>query len=355
MLQRYFKNLTPKHISLICSASIIIISMMLYFIFSSIDIGVSPFWWFFILFALVGFVSYWTILFFVNTFLFNKIKLIYKTIHRFKIKGRKKSALVKLSNSIMDDVQNEVLEWARDQSIEFKRLKEMEEYRKAFLGDISHELKTPIFNIQGYVHTLIDGGISDENVNVKYLNRAAKNIDRLLAIVKDLDIIAKLESESFHLEMQNFDIKWLVKEVIEEAEIFNQDKNITFEIKGQNDKPIFVNADIEAIRKVLSNLIINSIKYGNDNGSTKIGFYDMDKYYLIEVSDDGSGIAQEHLSHLFNRFFRVEKSRSREVGGSGLGLAIVKHLIEAHKQTVNVRSTVGIGSTFGFTVAKAVK
>ncbi|MEM1218267.1 MAG: ATP-binding protein, partial [Bacteroidota bacterium] len=225
--------------------------------------------------------------------------------------------------------------------------------RRRFLGDISHELKTPIFNIQGYLETLIDGGMDDPNINRNYLLRAVKNVDRLNTIVEDLDSISRLETGDLVLEMQNFDIRELVEEVFEDFEFKAQAKGIKLDFKQGADQRFRVCADRESIRQVVTNLVTNSIKYGKENGVTKVGFYDMDRNILVEVADDGIGIDKESLNHIFERFFRVDKSRSREQGGSGLGLSIVKHLIEAHQQSVHVRSSVQLGSTFGFTLEKA--
>lgn len=250
-------------------------------------------------------------------------------------------------------VENEVREWVVQKQEEIDSLKELENYRKNFLGNISHELKTPIFSVQGYIHTLLDGGITDDQVNRRFLLKAAKNTERLETIVNDLDIIAKLEAATMQLELQTFDIKDLTQEVMDEVEVQAQTKNIALRLKNGADQSFMVEADREYIRTVLVNLIVNSIKYGKDNGQTQMAFYDMENYILVEIADNGVGIAEKHLKHLFDRFYRVDKSRSRERGGSGLGLSIVKHIIEAHNQTVHVRSTEGLGTTFGFTIQKA--
>ncbi|MEL7021485.1 MAG: ATP-binding protein, partial [Bacteroidota bacterium] len=253
----------------------------------------------------------------------------------------------------IDTVEQEVEEWAENQEKELERYKTWAEYRRRFVGDISHELKTPIFNIQGYIHSLLDGGLQDERINVAFLNKAAKNIDRLQTIVEDLEAISRLESGGVIIEPTELDIRKLTAEVFEDLEFKAAAKNVALDFKEGASYGYKVVADRESIRQVLTNLINNSIKYGEENGRTKVGFYDMDKYILIEVADNGIGIPAEHLPHVFDRFYRVDKSRSRAQGGSGLGLSIVKHIIEAHKQTINVRSTPQMGSTFGFTLAKA--
>jgi two-component system phosphate regulon sensor histidine kinase PhoR len=198
----------------------------------------------------------------------------------------------------------------------------------------------------------LDGAIHDNAVNVRYLQRAALNIERLLSIVEDLDTITKLESGELILEIQEFDLKTLVKEVFADLEIKGLDKNITMRFKDGADKPFRVNGDREYIRQVITNLMVNSLNYGKEGGLTKVSMYDMDKQVLVEISDNGIGIEEKHLKHLFDRFYRVDKSRSRIHGGSGLGLSIVKHILEAHGQSINVRSTQGAGSTFGFTLDK---
>ena len=297
--------------------------------------------------------SYIVIIYYLRKYLYRKIKLIYKTIHQHKLSPEEKTAIIDIDANIVDDVEREVAEWADNQEKEIHKYKTWAEYRRKFVGDISHELKTPIFNIQGYIHTLLDGGLEDEKVNISFLRKAAKNVDRLHTIVEDLAAISRLESGDLALEMQNFDIRDLVIEVFEEMEIKAKEKGIQLEFKEGASHGYKVLADIESIRQVLSNLVNNSIKYGHKNGRTKVAFYDMDKYILVEVADDGIGISPEHINHVFDRFYRVDKSRSREQGGSGLGLSIVKHIIEAHQQTINVRSAPHLGSTFGFTLEKA--
>lgn len=287
----------------------------------------------------------------LERYVFRKIKLIYKIIHDSKLDKSKKN--VDINATSLEKVNDEVIKWAQSTEQEIKSLKLLEEYRKDFVGNISHELKTPIFSIQGYLHTLLDGGMHDENINVKYLRRAAKNAERLQNIVEDLEAISKLESGKMVLDIRKFDIKSLMQEVLQDLQVYAQEKNITLRFKEGASQSFNVLADREKIRQVLNNLVINSIKYGNEGGLTRVSFYDIDKNILIEVSDNGLGIEENHLKHLFDRFYRVDTSRSRAQGGSGLGLSIVKHIIEAHNQTINVRSTVGVGSTFGFTLKKA--
>lgn len=347
------KNPTTRQIALVTALLVavlyfFILSILNYTGFISISYGKN-----FIISVVLFITAYSIIIFFVKRFIYRRIKLIYKNIHRFKLSKQDKFTPDDINGNIIEEVEREVSEWVEGQERELQDLKKLEVYRRNFMGNISHELKTPIFNIQGYIHTLLDGGLYDENINLKYLNRAARNSDRLQVIIEDLDAISKLESGELVLELQNFDIKELVTEVFEELEIMASENDINLMFKDGADRTFVVDADRENIRQVLVNLITNSLKYGKKEGHTKVSFYDMDKYVLIEVSDNGIGIAPEHLDHLFDRFYRVDTSRSRALGGSGLGLSIVKHIIEAHQQTINVRSTRELGSTFGFTLAKA--
>jgi two-component system, OmpR family, phosphate regulon sensor histidine kinase PhoR len=346
-----YKNITPHQITTLSALAISAILTLIYLLLALAQL--VHFGW--IVLGLIAFgtfgVSYVVNIFFLEKYIYRKVKLIYKIIHRSKV-STPEELEIKLNEDIIDKVEDEVQKWMEDQRREIQSLKNLEKYRRNFLGNISHELKTPIFSIQGYIHTLLDGGLYDEKINHDYLLRAANNVERLQTIVEDLEIIARLENETMVLDIQNFDIKPLAKEVIEDIEMTAKARNITVDLKEGADKSFLVRADRENIRQVLTNLVVNSIKYGREDGRTKIGFYDMSDYILVEVSDNGIGIENKHLNHVFDRFYRVDKSRSRDQGGSGLGLSIVKHIIEAHKQTITVRSTVGVGSTFGFTLAK---
>ncbi len=282
---------------------------------------------------------------------FRKIKVIYKIITENKLTQLEKVNL-DMNNRSLDQVRADVEKWTKSTQDEISNLKSLEKYRKDFVGNISHELKTPLFSIQGYLHTLLDGGIYDTNINIKYLERAAINVDRLQNIVDDLEIINKLESEKGQLEKSDFEIKTLIDEILQDLNVMAKDKKIKLSFKSDTLLGAKVNANREAIRQVLNNLLVNSIKYGNKGGNTRVGFYNAEKQILIEVSDDGYGIEEKHHKHLFDRFYRVDNSRARKVGGSGLGLSIVKHILEAHKQTISVRSTPGLGSTFGFTLKR---
>ncbi|MBR4452643.1 MAG: ATP-binding protein [Bacteroidales bacterium] len=237
---------------------------------------------------------------------------------------------------------------------EINQLKKMELFRKEFLGNVAHELKTPLTALQGYILTLLDGGIQDDNINMTYLERSASNVDRMISIVSDLDEISKLEYKRDQLKTENFNLLTLVEEVIEILDIKATKMGVKIAINADESKQYIVDADRENIQKVLVNLIDNAIKYNDKtNGKVKISFIDYDKNtYMIEVQDNGIGIDEQYLPRIFERFFRVDKDRSRKTGGSGLGLAIVKHVIDAHKQILQVDSKLGEGSTFRFTLQK---
>lgn len=302
---------------------------------------------------LFGAISYFLVLFILNRYINDKIKPIYKTIREVPISGKKEKLLEKFTTTNISAVQKEVEEWAKNQTSEITRLKDLERYRKEFVGNVSHELKTPIFNIQGYVLTLLEGGIDDPKINMLYLQRTEKSIDRMISIVEDLESITKLESGELKLNPVNFDIIKLTEEVFDLAQMLANERNISLQFATKSDKPVMVHADKKRIMEVMNNLVGNGIKYGKKKGYVKIGFYDLHETILIEVSDNGIGMDKNDLPRVFERFYRVDKSRSREQGGTGLGLSIVKHIIEAHDQTINVKSIVDKGTTFTFTLEKA--
>ena len=259
-----------------------------------------------------------------------------------------------LKDKKVDDMSADLSTWAEDNDREILRLKEAEKFRKQYLGNVAHELKTPIFNIQGYISTLLDGGLEDEEINRKYLERADRSVERMINILGDLDTISRLDSDMNHISAESFDLVALCKECAENAEMEASKKNIKLIVKGADNLPsrCWVSADKFYIGQVLENLIVNSIRYGKDGGTTKITCRDMLEKILVEVEDDGIGIAKGDLPRVFERFYRTDKGRSREQGGTGLGLAIVKHIIENHGEKVSVRSELGVGSTFTFTLPK---
>lgn len=349
------KNPTPKQIAFFSALIITATAFLTYSILFLME-EMFPNQVMIIIGTIIVFLTaYFVAIYYLRRYIYRKIKLIYKTIHQEKLSSEAKERIkqVDLDKHIIDEMEKEVEKWAANQRKEIDRYKNWAEYRRRFVGDISHELKTPIFNVQGYIHSLLDGALNDKSVNRTFLEKAAKNIDRLQTIVDDLEAISRLESGEMLLEIQTFDLKALVEEVFDELEIKAKEQSISLSFKDGAAQGYKVKADRETIRQVLINLVNNSLKYGRSKGRTRIGFYDMDKNILIEVADNGIGIPKKHLNHVFDRFYRVDKSRSRTQGGSGLGLSIVKHIVEAHNQTINVRSTPNLGSTFGFTLEKA--
>lgn len=281
----------------------------------------------------------------VKNFFHEKIKVIYKNIYKFK-------GTSSIRDLDIDNVEREAEEWADAKEEELNSYIRDENYRREFLGNVSHELKTPIFNIQGYIQTLLDGGLEDENINMKYLKRTNKSVERMINIVEDLEAISRLESEHSELDIQPFNISLLVKDVFDALEMKADQMNIKLELTNESQGEVVL-GDLDKIQQVLMNLVSNSIKYGKEGGKTRVRFFDMENNMLIEVADDGIGIEEASLDRLFERFYRVDKNRSREIGGTGLGLAIVKHILEGHHQTINVRSTKDVGSTFSFILEKS--
>ncbi|WP_207429280.1 cell wall metabolism sensor histidine kinase WalK [Pedobacter sp. SYSU D00535] len=304
-------------------------------------------------FAITLVVCFIVFYYLIERYVYSKIKLIYKLIHNLKLGKDLKDALGEyVSNDPINDVENEVKEWASVKKIEIEALKQQEQYRREFLGNISHELKTPLFAIQGYLENLQEDGFEDHDMAMQFVNKAAKNAERLNLLIKDIDIISKLESGDLPINFEKFDITVLIKEVLEQMEGKARKHKIEFIFKDKYDIATWVNADRDKICQVLVNLVENSIKYGKENGSTSIKLFELHDQILVEVTDDGIGIEEKCLPRLFERFFRTDKSRSRQIGGSGLGLAIVKHILEAHQQTITVRSTEGVGTTFAFTLER---
>ncbi|TSJ43874.1 sensor histidine kinase [Mucilaginibacter corticis] len=289
----------------------------------------------------------------IEKYVYSKIKLIYKLIHNLKLGRDLRDALGEhMSSDPINDVEHEVQEWAREKKTEIETLRTQEKFRRDFLSNISHEFKTPLFAIQGYIEALQDDDFEDRDMARQFLDKASKNVDRLSYLIKDLDEISKLESGELPINYTKFKINDLIKEIIEASDLKGKQHNIKLIFKQKYDEPILVIADRQKITQVLVNLIDNSFKYGKEGGHTWITLFELHDQVLIEVTDDGMGIEEKYLPRLFERFFRTDTSRSRQIGGSGLGLAIVKHIVEAHQQTINVRSTENVGSTFGFTLQK---
>jgi len=293
-------------------------------------------------------IAYYSLEYFIN----NKIRLIYRTIRKNKLGGNDTKEFM-MSEDALEKVNEEVEDWAEENLKQIEELKAQESFRREYIGNLAHELKTPVFSIQGYILTLLEGGLEDEKINRKFLERASKGVDRMTKIIEDLDVITKLEEGRLNLDLEKGDIVELAGEVIDSFEMKAKSRKIEVRFNSNYERSIRVEMDKSSIGQVLTNLINNSINYGEEGGVTEVRFHDMDKQILIEVSDNGMGIAEDQLPRLFERFYRVDKSRARNEGGTGLGLAIVKHIVEAHGQSINVRSTIGEGSTFSFTLKKA--
>ncbi|HYF31935.1 MAG TPA: ATP-binding protein [Chitinophagaceae bacterium] len=303
--------------------------------------------------VIIFFGSFGLILFTLEKFIYRKIKLIYKLIHQTKA-TRKEEVYFKyiLPKKSIDEVREDVERWGERRNEEIELLRQNEAYRKEFLQNLAHEFKTPIFAIQGYVDTLLNGALDDEMVSKKFLHNTSRNIDRLVNLVNDLDEISKLERGEQLLYKENFIIQDLFREVCDSLSIKSNQRNIRCYIKkGCENPPITVFADKEKMRQVLINLVENAIKYGKNDGNIVASVYNTDgRVVLIEISDDGIGIDEEHLHRIFERFYRTDAARSRDKGGTGLGLAICKHIIEAHGHSIHVRSTLDVGTTIGFTL-----
>jgi two-component system, OmpR family, phosphate regulon sensor histidine kinase PhoR len=340
------RNLSPQQLSAFTALILSVPISIGLFIF-------KPIWWifpasFFIIF--IG--SYALILFTLQKFIYRKIKLIYKLIYQTKATKREEFYYANiLPQKGIDEVREDVEAWAQQRKKEIETLQQNETFRKEFLQNLSHELKTPVFAIQGYVDTLINGALHNNEVNEKFLASTSRNIARLVNLLDDLDEITKLESGEMIMLFEQFTIQDLMREVFDSLELKAGEKNIKCFIKKGCEFPLSVYADKEKIRQVFINLTENAIKYGKENGTIEASFYNVDgNNVLIEISDDGDGIAEEHLPRIFERFYRTDHARSRKVGGSGLGLAICKHIVDAHRQTIHVRSKLDVGTSFGFTL-----
>lgn len=281
-----------------------------------------------------------------------QIKTIYKTIYNVNMSMSKRKFKDKLVSYSIESAKEQVELWVKKKEEEIETLIEMEHFRKEFIGNVSHELKTPIFNIQGYILTLLDGAIDEPEVSRKYLERTEKSVTRLINILDDLDVITRLESREEKLKLESFNIIKLVDDTFESLEMEAQKKGIKLKRASVSNDSLMVEADRQKISQVLTNLVVNSIRYGNENGSTYISFSNIPERILIEVMDDGIGIEEKDIPRIFERFYRVDKHRSRESGGSGLGLSIVKHILEIHGQGINVMSKPGEGTIFAFTLKK---
>jgi two-component system, OmpR family, phosphate regulon sensor histidine kinase PhoR len=340
------KNLSPKQLAAFTAFVLSIpISLGIWFLQGNwIEAAVS--------FVLITTGSYFLIFTIIQQFIYRKLKLIYKFIYRTKA-SKKQEMYYKhiLPQKSIDEVREDVEAWGEQQRREIEILKKNESFRKEFLQNLSHEFKTPVFAIQGYIETLLQGAMDDPQTNERFLHKASRNVERLVNLIQDLDEISRLERGELKLTKQNFVIQEVVKEVFESLSLKAEQNHITFSIKKGCEQPLSVYADKEKIRQVITNLVDNSVKYGKEGGTTTASMYNTDgKNILIEISDDGIGIPDAHLPRIFERFYRTQEGRNRDVTGSGLGLAICKHIIEAHGHSIHVRSTEGVGTTIGFTL-----
>ncbi len=341
-----FKNLTPKQLSFFTAFVLsLVVAIGAWLIsFSWLETVIS--------FAVFLLISYFLILTTLQRFIYRKIKLIYKFIYKTKASKREELYYnVLLPRKSIDEVKDDVENWAAQQEVQIEVLKENENFRKEFLQNLSHELKTPIFAIQGFLEALQDEGFDNKELAEKFLLKASNNVNRMVLLVGDLDIISKLESGQQPLVKSNFVIQNLIEDTFDTLHIKAKEKNINCIIKKGCEIPITVNADKEKISQVFTNLIDNAIKYSNNHATIEASIYKTDgQKVLVEISDDGIGIAEEHLPRLFERFYRTDAARTRKEGGSGLGLAICKHIIEAHSNSIHVRSKLNVGTTIGFTI-----
>ena len=340
------RNLTPHQLLLRGSSvvGLITLILLLFLYFSSLIEGNI---WLFIAVPIISSGTCFLVFrFLIKIFITERIRILYRSIRKGKFSVSSPVEL-KMSEDLISNAELETKKWTDERIEEISKLKEQEEFRREFLGNLAHELKTPVFSIQGYILTLLEGGLEDESINRNFLERASKATDRMTDILKDLDEISKMEVDQIKLDYSDFDIVDLVREIFDDLEIKAKKRGISL-VFSKEFGAILVHADKSKIAQILVNLINNSISYGKKGGVTIVRFFILDGILTVEVSDNGLGIESQHLPRLFERFYRVEKSRNRHEGGSGLGLAIVKHIIEAHGQTISVRSTPKVGSTFTF-------
>ena len=295
-------------------------------------------------------ISFFIIQYRAERFIYRRLKKIYEEVSILDVNDLRRDSVT----TDIEKLSKRMQKFVEGKSLEIKSLTERDSFRRDFLGNVAHELKTPLFTVQGYILTLIEGAVNDKHIRTKYLERANKGVERLVAVIKDLDMIAKLENDGLKLNKDVFNILELIQNVFDLFEMKAKKRNISLKFDRVYEFPVFVKGDIEKIEQVLINLIVNSIKYGKPNGTTIVA---VDSYnetkFIVKTIDNGEGIKQQHLPRLFERFYRVDQSRSREQGGSGLGLSIVKHIIEAHNETILLKSVYGEGSEFSFTIEKA--
>lgn len=342
-------QLSPRQVALLAALVVAVVTGLLSAFATVPWPGVGLLWPVLMGVAVFG-VSYGAFSFGIERFVHSRIKVLYRTVHDLK-RNPKDTARFDLKGDVLGQVNAEVRAWASERRTEIEELEAREQFRREFIGNLAHELKTPIFNIQGYILTLLEGGLEDGRVNRDFLGRASNGVDRLMKLVEDLDMITKLESGVMELREASMDLHALAQETMEAMEIHAREKNVR--LRNEVAPGTLVYADRGRLAQVFTNLFNNAVNYGKAGGTCTVRSYGLGDQAVVEVTDDGIGISPEHLPRLFERFYRVGKSRARNEGGSGLGLAIVKHIIEAHHQTITVKSTEGEGTTFSFTLERS--
>jgi two-component system phosphate regulon sensor histidine kinase PhoR len=335
----------PFHITLAISLTVLVVTSCSLLILSDKEI-----WYTLSLGVISSGIVFFVAQLLIEKYIYNRIRILFNKVLNITYEKR----VLKLLEDPFELFNSRIDSYLEKEEEKNQMLSIQQRFRREYIGNIAHELKTPIFTIQGYISTLLDGGLYDEGINIKYLKRADRGVDRILDLLEDLDLITKLDSGEFPLEIETFDILQLTREVFDSQELKAKERSITLSFLGYPKKQIFVDADRKRIFQVLSNLVVNAIKYGKDNGRVTLDFNILSEdHLLIEIIDTGIGIYSEDLVRIFERFYRVDKSGGRKLGGSGLGLSIVKHIVEAHGQTLNVNSVKDKGSTFSFTLKLA--
>lgn len=346
-------NLTPRKVAIAGGAGLAVLLFIAFLLFSVFPEEGRWAWHDGLIFSLIaGLIAYFLFFYLVRRFLQDRLRLIQRTVHGHKTRGGM-NRKVDMDEDVLGEVHQEVEEWAEERKEEVERLREQEAFRRRFVGNVAHELKTPIFSIQGNILTLLEGALEDPENNRKFLERASRNVDRMTRIIEDLDTITQFESGRLEVNKAPGDPKEVARHVMETLEIRAEERKVRMKFKDPKAKVPNVMMDEGRIEQVLTNLLVNAIDHGKEGGKVELAFYQMEEQVLIEVTDDGEGIPEEQVPRIFERFYRVDKSRSRERGGTGLGLSIVKHILEAHGQSIDVRSEEGRGTTFSFTLEKA--
>ncbi len=345
------KRITPRTIALIGGGGVLLLTLLTGIALNGVGVGQLPFYYWIGIASITGLGAYVLFLFLVRRFLQEKLKLIHRAVHGLRLKGDR-GISVDPDEDLLNDAYEQVTEKAEEQSEEIRRLKEQEAFRRRFVGNVAHELKTPVFSIQGHILTLLEGALEDPEINRKFLERASKSVDRMTRIIADLDTITQFESGHLEVQMEAHDPRKVAADVMETLELKAQRKGVVLRFRDPKGKVPQAFMDRQRIEQVLSNLIGNAIDHSKEGGYVEVAFFDMEERILVEVADDGTGIPEKELPRIFERFYRVDKGRSREYGGTGLGLSIAKHIMEAHEQSIDVRSREGEGTVFSFTLEK---